>query len=119
MVAKFADIQAIFNRAMQASQGNIGNVDLHAKHQEQSFPNFYGNFTNAQFQAGQARGMPLIQPGIKPPPGQVGNQGDQANIVKALRGQLPNVRQMPGGGPAMSDPDIATLVDWINHGCPD
>jgi hypothetical protein len=40
--------------------------------------------------------------------------------VKVLKGLLqPTYRQMPGGGPVMSDPDIATIVDWINHGCPD
>jgi hypothetical protein len=120
----FNDIKTIFNKAMVASQNNIGPVNLQNKHTSPGFPDLYGNFSNAQLQAAVARGVPFFQPGIIPPPGTVGKLGDQANLVKALRGQakLPNgapVRVMPGGGPAMPDPDIATIVDWINHGCPD
>lgn len=116
----FTDVKTILNNIMQGSQNTLGHkVNLVNKHAEPSFPDFYGDFTNAQLQAAKARGLQLIQPEVLPPPGQVGTTGDQANIVQALKGLLPLVRQMPGGGPVMSDPDIATIVDWINHGCPD
>jgi hypothetical protein len=120
-MATFADVKTILNKIMQGSVTTLGHkVNLQNKHNEPSFPDFYGDFTNAQLKAGMSRGLQLIQPEIIPPPGTVGTQGDQANIVKALKGLwAPTFRQMPGGGPVMSDLDIATIVDWINHGCPD
>jgi hypothetical protein len=123
-MAVFNDIKVIFNKALAASKANIGVVDLQNKHSSTNYPNLYGDFTNAQLQAAVAKGIPFFQPGIIPLPGTIGTHGDDANLVKALRGQLKfssgaPVRQMPGGGPAMPDADIATIVDWINHGCPD
>jgi hypothetical protein len=120
----FNDIKTIFNNAMTASQNNVGPVNLQNKHASANFPNLGGNFTKAELLAAVARGVPFFQPGVIPPPGVVGTQGDQANLVKALLGQatLPTgapVRSMPGGGPAVPPADIATIVDWINHGCPD
>lgn len=118
-MANFKDIQTILNNAMAASQAQIGHVDLHAKHKDPSFPDLYGAFTNKELQSAVARGQPFFQPGIIPPAGTIGTKGDQANLVLALKGMLQPFRQMPGGGPAISDADIATMVDWINHGCPD
>jgi hypothetical protein len=120
----FNDIKTIFNRAMAASQQKIGHVDLPGAHESQMFPDLYGNFTSAQLKAGSAFGIPFFQPGVIPPPGTIGTQGDEANVVKALRGnladpQLGPVPRMPFGGPPMPDPDIGIIVDWINHGCPD
>jgi hypothetical protein len=120
----FSDIKAVLNKAMAASKDNIGEVNLQDKHSSRNYPNLYGDFTNAQIQGAVAKGVPFFQPGIIPPPGTIGTRGDDANLVKALRGQvkLPSgapVRQMPGSGPPMPDADIATIVDWINHGCPD
>jgi hypothetical protein len=116
----FADIKTILNNVMQGSVTALGHqVNLQNKHIEPTFPDFYGDFTNAQLQAAFARGKQLIQPDVLPPPGTVETKGDQANIVQALKGLLPGIRKMPGGGPAMSDADIATIVYWINHGCPD
>jgi hypothetical protein len=120
----FNDIKAIFNKAMAASQHKNGNFDLPQEHESQMFPDLYGNFTNAQLKAGSALGVPFFQPGIIPPPGTIGTHGNDANIVKVLRGklvdpQLGQFPQMPFRGPPMPDGDIATIVDWINHGCPD
>jgi hypothetical protein len=119
-MVSFADVKTIFNNIMNGSEVTLGHkVNLQNKHTEQSFPDLYGDFTKQQLLDGKARGRQLIQPEVLPPPGTVGTKGDEANIVKALRGQLQGFRQMPGGGPAMADADIATIVDWINHGCPD
>ena len=124
MPATFNHMKAIFNKAMAASKANIGEVNLQNKHASPNYPNFYGEFTNAQLQATVARGLPFFQPGIIPKPGEIGDKGENANLVQALRGKLKfptgaPVRQRPGSGPAMPDADIATIVDWINHGCPD
>jgi hypothetical protein len=120
-MVSFGDVKTILNKIMQGSTTALGHtVNLQNKHAEPSFPDFYGNFTNAQLKTAKARGLWLIQPEVLPPPGTVGTKGDQANLVMALKGLLqPTYRQMPGGGPIMPDPDIATIVDWINHGCPD
>jgi hypothetical protein len=120
----FQDIKAIFNKAMSASKDNIGEVNLQNKHSSPTYPNLYGDFTNVHLQAAVAKGIPFFQAGIIPPRNTIGTRGEEANMVKALRGQLkfPDgqpVRLMPGSGPMMPDADIATIVDWINHGCPD
>jgi hypothetical protein len=116
----FSDIKKILNDAMSASKATIGAVDLKQKHKEPSFPAFDGDFTKDDLLKGKARGLDLIQNEVKGPlGGPPGNKGNQANIVRALRGELPGVRQMPGGGPPVDDTKIKVIEDWINHGCPD
>jgi hypothetical protein len=115
-MVSFIDVKNILSKA--ASHANVGVVDLQTKH-DPSFPNLYGDFTNAQLKAGVAKGRRLIQPELIPAAGVIGTRGGDANLVLALKGLLGGVRQMPGGGPPVSAPDIDIVIDWINHGCPD
>ena len=113
----FADVKLILKAA--AANAAVGVVNLQIKHADASFPDLYGDFTNAQLQAAVARGRRLIDPALVPAPGTIGKRGAEANLVLALQGLIAGVRQMPGGGPPVSDADIATVVAWINSGCPD
>jgi hypothetical protein len=110
----FARVQAILNGAMSTWRADPGNtpdkdVKLVTKHREPTFPNLDGNFTADDLKNGRARGLPLIT---------AGTPGANTNLIKALRGTLAAVPQMPAGGPYIPDPQIQEIQDWIDAGCP-
>jgi hypothetical protein len=126
-ITNFARVRTILNNAMTAWANDPNNDPtndppnhLKRKHMPPNpskFPNLYDqNFSRDDLVNGIARDTRLIQDGILPPLGQVGTQGNNANIIKVLRGTLPGFPRMPDGGPYISDPEIAEIVDWINHG---
>jgi hypothetical protein len=45
--------------------------------------------------------------------------GENANIVVALRTGVAPYPRMPIGGPYVSDSEINEIVDWINNGAPE
>jgi hypothetical protein len=114
----FTRVKAILNAAM-ANAVNT-NADLQRVHREATFPPLKANFTRDQLVNGKARTLDLIPAAmIGPPTGTAINQGDNTNLVRALRGQLPGVPLMPGGGPAVPPDQILEIVAWINTGCLD
>ena len=46
------------------------------------------------------------------------NSGIDTNLVKVLRGQLPQAARMPKGGPFVSDYFISEIAHWIDCGTP-
>lgn len=71
--------------------------------------------TKAELLAAVGHGKRLIQPEV------IGNgHGNQANLMIDLRTTgFPASGRMPLGGPFIPDPQIQTIEDWINAGCPD
>ncbi|MBB4587943.1 hypothetical protein GGE50_003847 [Rhizobium leguminosarum] len=109
----FSRVKEILNNRMLLWRGAPKNaddadVDLKDKHRETSFPNLDGEFSAQDLTRGKAKGLALIQAGIP---------AAETNLIKALRGLSPGIRPMPGGGPLLTDPEIAEIESWINEGC--
>ena len=78
---------------------------------------FWRNISRDEFVAKKVFGLPLITLG----------KGAESNLVKALRGQTPfgadtgndeaDFNRMPSGKPAVQEPDIAFIQQWIDDGC--
>jgi hypothetical protein len=80
---------------------------------------FWRNKTRDQFVAFAVFGLPLVTLG----------QGNASNLVKALRGEDPfgldtgtpgaSFRRMPAGRAPVPPDQIASIVGWIDDGCPE
>jgi hypothetical protein len=80
---------------------------------------FWRNRTRDQFVAFSILGLPIVTLG----------QGDNSNLIKALRGQEPfgedtgtpgaTFPRMPAGRPAVPAEQIALIARWIDDGCPE
>ena len=108
---KYADIVAMLDAAV-----GTHTVGAHGP--------FWRTLSRDQFGAFQAFGtIPLLATDA------AGNfDPDQSNLIKALQGKdpfgrdlgVPGARfpRMPARLPAMSDPDIKRIQNWISAGCP-
>lgn len=73
----------------------------------------FGWSTKAELLAATAKGFRLIDPALV-----ASKQGDQTNLVKALRDPdgVDGNGQMPDGGPFLSVDEINEIISWINGG---
>ena len=105
-MASFARVQEILDKAIAAwktQHGRSPNLRVHSL--------AFGWATRDQLVNSTAFGKQLITAD------QITNrQGDQTNLVVALRTGVAPFARMPRGGPFISDPEIAEVVDWINSG---
>lgn len=79
---------------------------------------FWRDKTPDEFVAFSLFGLPVVTPG----------DGNGSTIVKALRGDTPfgqdvgtagaQFRRMPAGRPPVPPDQLATIVQWIDEGCP-
>lgn len=79
---------------------------------------FWRDKSRDEFVAFSLFGFPVVTPG----------DGDGSTIVKALRGEAPfgqdagtaaaQFRRMPAGRPPLPAEQLATIVQWIDDGCP-
>lgn len=117
----FAEVKAILDQAIADwTKDNFGAQPdikgLSSKHKTTEF----GWSTADELKNSQARGLPLIQPGVI---GQNPKQGASANLVLALQGKLPGTTpgtffpRMPNDGPYRTDAEIQVIIDWIDGGC--
>jgi hypothetical protein len=123
MPAKFSDVKTVLDNIVTTwNTGNGAPANLTGAHGAS-----FGWGTKAQLLAATAKGQPLIQPAVIG----VAGQGRTANIVVDLTTGLTvganAYPRMPLGGldsnnPTYLDPngpEITTIVDWIEAGCPD
>ncbi|MEP3477834.1 MAG: hypothetical protein ABJZ55_01175 [Fuerstiella sp.] len=47
------------------------------------------------------------------------NRGARSGLVKVLKGEQPNIPQMPLNRPPMTSSDIQLIEEWIDVGCPE
>jgi hypothetical protein len=114
MPVSFTDVQTILNQAIAAwrTAHNGNDPDL-SGHNTGAAPMVWGS--KAELLAAIGKGRRLIDPAV------IGNgKGKDANLVIDLKVGFGNPpRRMPLGGPYVSDPDIDTIIAWIDAGCPD
>jgi hypothetical protein len=101
----YADIQAILDQAVGSDA-----VGAHGP--------FWRNLERDAFVAHRVFGKPLVVIGVSA----------ESNLVKALRAIAPfgkdvgtpgaTTRRMPAGLPAIAEPDLIRIENWIDAGCP-
>jgi hypothetical protein len=102
----FARVQQILDTAVANWQQQHGRPPILAKHDIS-----FGWGSRDQLVNSLAFGLPLIAQD------KIDNKdGDNANIIIALRTGVPGFPRMPIGGPFLGDPEIQEIVDWINGG---
>lgn len=118
----FARVKEILIVAMNAYTdkhgGEAADLTIHDTPAKPPFPPLdTGAYTAAELRNGVARGKQLIQDEVV---GQNPPRGGEANLVVALRvGFPPRIRQMPSGGPFLTEAEILEIEQWIDSGCPE
>ena len=108
-MVRFARVKQLLDESIDAWKGRTGrepSLSLHG-------PTF-GWADKAELLASKALEKQLIADD------KIGNgNGEQTELVQALKTGSPPFAQMPSGGPFMADDEIQEVVDWIDDGCPD
>jgi hypothetical protein len=99
METRIVQVRSILNRMTDRNGGS-------PRHQGKKR---FWNLPRDQFVAGPIYGKTPIVPG----------HPEQSFLVKVLQGPAEGFARMPAGGPYISDPDLAFVVQWIKDGAPD
>ncbi|MGX8010100.1 hypothetical protein ACVDG8_014605 [Mesorhizobium sp. ORM8.1] len=105
-VSTFARVQQLLDKAIADWTTQHGRAPILAKHNGP-----FGWSTRDQLVSSKAFGLPLLSQKIID-----AKDGDNANLVIALRTGIPGFPRMPNRGPYMIDAEIEEIVDWINAG---